>query len=394
MKKLVTNIVLISLLVIVIVPQTGCKGETEETEPVPSESNRWLESLNVIPENEVTVKGVYIQNLDYLKECQENNPQVTEQYAVVRLSVASGSGLFRHYFNLTDPEADVEGEYRNSLGFTFDNVGQMIDSGQDPHVYQAYRGDFDKNSIDNAVKTGPLNELLEIVPYGDFSYYRWGEDDNFDLERRSNVRPLGRGHRLALADDFVFWTVWDAGIEDMIDSYSGNTGSLADIEEYKLLAEGLSKFRVFSAYFTGDTNSYSELKAYLEQYKDFLPFRPGQQERLDEAIEDVPLLKPYLAYATGAGLDKNGYYLVVVLVNPDNNTAATNASLMKERINKTENVWQGKSWLEWITDTQIENEGRLTIAKLYGPACEFWPDRFRNLNLSAGGTFEPLVLHE
>jgi len=44
------------------------------------------------------------------------------------------------------------------------------------------------------------------------------------------------------------------------------------------------------------------------------------------------LLQPYQAFATGAGLDKDGYFLAIVLVNPDEDTAANNVSLLEKRI--------------------------------------------------------------
>jgi hypothetical protein len=211
---------------------------------------------------------------------------------------------------------------------------------------------------------------------------------------RSNVRPAGKGHRLAVQGDFVFWTEWTEGIERMIDCYSRRLNSLADIEEYQHIAEGLSRLDVFNAYLTGNTNSYDELKSYLEELGVYFRARPEREERMIAAIEDVPLLKPYLAYAIGAGLDENGFYLAVVLVNSDNSLAKTNADLLKQRIEKTENVWQGKSWTEWFTNVRIESEGRLVLAKLYGSFCEYWSDRFNNLDVSAGGSFEPLLLHE
>jgi len=394
MKKLVAITTLILLMVAAVLPQTGCKGETEETEPAPSESNRWLELLRVLPKNEVTLKGSYLQDFAYLDEKKQQYPQITKEYAVSHGSVISRSSLFSNYYNLTDPDADVEGEYKNTLGFTLDNVGQMISSGEDPHVYEAYHGNFNKADIDNAVKTGPLNDLLEIVQYGDSEFYSWGGDDEFDLDRRSNVRPLGRGHRLALVDDFIFWMVWTDGIEDMIDSYSDKIDSLADIEEYQLMAEELAALDVFHAYFSMDTNSYSDMTDWLEQSGDMFPIRPEQQERLEEAIYDTALLKPYKAFATGAGLDKDGYYLAIVLLNPDEDTAANNASLLEKRINETENVWQGNSWLDWIDDMQIESKGRLTTAKMYGAICEFWWQRFEYLDPRVGGVYEPLLLHE
>ena len=391
MKKLITVIALVLLLVVMLISQTGCNGDTEGAEPVASESNRWLELLNVLPENEVTLKGAYLQDFSYLMDKVERHPEITDRYGVSHISVGSTSSLFSRY-NFMDTE--IVDEYKNTLGFTLDNVEQMISSGETPQAYEAYRGIFSKVDIDNAVKTGPLNDLLEIVQYGDFEFYSWGEDNEINLSIRSSVRPLGRGHRLALVDDFIFWMVWTDGIEDMLDSYSDKIDSLADIEEYQLMARELAVLDVFHAYFSTDTNSYSDMTDWLEQSGDMFPIRAEQQERLEESINDTALLKPYQAFATGAGLDKDSYFLAIVLMNPDKDTAANNASLLKKRIRETQNVWQGNSWLDWIDDMQIESKGRLTTAKLYGAICEFWWQRFEYFDLRVGGVYEPLLLHE
>ncbi|OGN88301.1 MAG: hypothetical protein A2158_00740 [Chloroflexi bacterium RBG_13_46_14] len=270
MKKLITTGILLILSAALLLPVAGCGEETngleqpEETEPVASESNRWVELLNVIPENDTTVNAVYMQDIAYLHERQTEFPDA-EPYAVMRLSMTGSSGLFRHYFDMTDPEADVPGEYRETIGFTLEEVGQMITSGIQPYIYEAYRGNFDEKVIDNAVKTGPRSDELEIIEYGDMEYYRWGEDNAANLNERTHVRPLGKGHRLALPGDFAFWVTWDEGIETMIDCYNDTVGSLADIDEYKLMAEGLSILDAFSGYMTTDTNSYDEVKDYLER---------------------------------------------------------------------------------------------------------------------------------
>ena len=399
MKKLRTLGITLILSVALLLPVAGCVRETKETKPDVSELNRWLELLNVIPErNETfrdvqidTTSGVYIQDMAYLEEKHTEFPDA-EPYAVSRLSIIGRSGLFSHYFDMTDSEADIEGEYRETIGFTFDDVDQMVSSGTQPYIYEVYRGWFDKAEIDTAVKTGTRSEDLEVIQYGGMEYYRWGEDNAANLSARTHVRPLGRGHRLVLPGNFAFWTVWDEGIETMIDCYNDTTGSLADIDEFKLMAEGLIILDAFSGYMTTDTNSYDEVKEYLR--REGVPEREGHDERFDLYLEEVSLLKPYNALATGAGLDGDGYYLAIVLVNPDSRTAEKNASLLEERIGHTMDIWQGRLWSEMATGVTVESRDRLTLAKLYGAPSEFWPDRFGSLDVVGTGAFEPLLVHE
>ena len=399
MKKLLTLGITLILSAVLLLPVIGCNGDNGETGPVTSENNRWLELLNVIPErNETfrgvqinTANGVYIKDMAYLHERQAAFPGI-QQYAVVRLSLAGSSGLFSRYYDMTDPEADIEGEYRETIGFTYDDVDQMVSSGTQPYIYEAYRGGFDKAEIDTAVKTGTRSEELQIIEYGGMEYYRWGEDNTANLSARTHVRPLGRGHRLALPGDFAFWTVWDEGVEIMIDCYNDTTGSLADIDEFKLMAEGLSILDAFSAALTSDTISYDDTQAYLDS--EGLLEHEGHDERFNLSLKEVPLLKPYDALATGAGLDSNGYYLAIVLVNHNGATAKRNASLLEERINKTRHVWRDELWSEMATKVTIESQDNLTLAKLYGAPSEFWSDRFLNWEVAGIGAFDPLLVHE
>ncbi|MFC1946380.1 hypothetical protein ACFLXY_00515 [Chloroflexota bacterium] len=398
MKKTIITGIVLMLSTALLLSMVGCNGEPESTGDA-SRKSAWLEFLNVIPERNETYRGVYIdttravyiQDNGYLHERQAEFPNA-EPYAVSRLSVTGSSGLFSHYFDMTDPEADIEGEYRETIGFTFDDVDQMVSSGTQPYIYEAYRGRFDKDEIDAAVKTGTRSEDLEVVQYGGMEYYRWGEDNAANLSERTHVRPLGRGHRLALPGDFAFWTVWDEGIEAMIDCYNETVDSLVDIDEYTFMAEGLSILDAFSAAMTIDTNSYKEAKDYVN--REGLPEREGHDERFELYLEEVSLLKPYNALATGAGLDSDGYYLAIVLVNPDSSTAEENASLLEERIQNTRDIWQGRLWSEMATGVTVESRDRLTLAKLYGVPSEFWPDRFGSLDVVGGGAFEPLLVHE
>jgi len=399
MKKLLTMRIMLIILTVLMLPLAGCSGANKETEPLSSETVRWLELLNVIPEtNEIvgrvnvdTTRAVYVQDMAYLRERQAEFPD-TEPYAVMRLSLAGSSGLFSHHYDMTDPEADISEEYRNTIGFTFDDVDQMVSSGTQPYIYEAYRGRYDKAEVDAAVKTGPRSAELELIEYGGMEYYRWGEDNAANLSARTHVRPLGRGHRLALPGDFAFWTVWDEGVETMIDCYNDMTRSLADLDEFKLMAEGLVTLDAFSAAMTSDTISYDDTQAYLDS--EGLPECEGHDERFNLSLNEIPLLKPYDALATGAGLDSNGYYLAIILVNHNGATAKRNTSLLEERINKTRHVWRDELWSEMATKFTIESQDNLTLAKLYGAPSEFWPDRFLNWEVAGIGAFDPLLVHE
>lgn len=380
MKKLIGTIALILLLATVVLLPAGCTQETEKTEITPSESNRWLELLRVLPENENTIKAAYLSDWAYSAEkMPEAEYAVGHSIPLFQRVVPIGPG----------------GELKENLGFSGDEITSVIYAGALPvNYYQAVRGDFNREDVDNAAKTGPMNEMLEleVITYKRHDFYSWGEDFEINLAMRSNIRPLGRGHRLALVNDFIFWVLWTDGIKEMIDSYEDNIASLADNEDYWLLAGALEELDTVTAFFSAESHSLSHFNEIYNQEK-IEELSPEIRERfVTERDRDIRL-KPYRALATGAGKDGEGYYLAIALANPDEATARDNAKLLEQRINEAKMVWgpqAGQKWADLIENAVFESNGRLTLAKLYGQVVEFW-DFFEILGR---GQYEPLLMHE
>ena len=366
---------LVLLLIVTLMSQPSCGTETEIT---PSESNRWLELLNILPANENTLKATYLQDNSYMLE-----------------KMPQGEYPIGHNFPLfgSSPGSYSDEEWKATLGFVADDVDQTIYAGTPPiNFYEALRGRFSPEDVDTAARTGPMNEMLEVVSYGGHEFYRWGGDNEINLSMRSNVRPLGRGHRLALLDDFILWIKWTDGIKEMIDSYEDNIESLADNDVYQLLAGGLEELDTVTAFFSSEPQSESHFKETHQEQIEQLS--PEIKERLLVELESDVKLKPYLALATGAGRGDKGYYLAVVLANPDENTARENVKLLEQRINQAGIVWgstAGEMWSKYIERIEVESSGRLTLARLYGAVVEYW-DSFEMYN--TWGLYEPLLIHE
>jgi hypothetical protein len=126
----------------------------------------------------------------------------------------------------------------------------------------------------------------------------------------------------------------------------------------------------------------------LEQLK------PDIKERLLGEIEREPLLKPYQALATGAGIDKKDFYLTIVLLNPDEETARQNQTRLEQRIKKANIVWgsaDGEKRLDYTESMDISSKGMFTRSKLYGAVADY-RDRFEMLG--GKGPYEPLLMHE
>ena len=384
MKKVITITTLALLLATTLIWQSGCGKETE----VPtSESNRWLELLSALPENEITLKAAFLQDNAYLEEKRQQYPQISAEYAIIRNHpLLSGSS----------PGAYSDEEWKETLGFVSADIDQRIYAGELPlDYYEAVRGRFSRDDVDNAARTGPGNDMLEVVSYQGHEFYSWGGDNDINMSMRSNVRQLGRGFRLALVDDFIFWVRWTDGMKEMIDSYEDNVKSLADNEDYKLLAGALEELDTVTALFSAESQSRSYVSEIYQQIIE----DPDNNERRQVLVEEIKRelrLKPYQAFATGAGIDKDGYYLAIALLNPSEEVARENATLLEQRINQSKiaMAWHSQSgdkWSDLIESMEIESKGRLTLARLYGAVVECWV----NFNvMGMMGPYEPLLIHE
>jgi hypothetical protein len=382
LKKLHIILTFLILIVGTITLQVGCDKHEETAGNTLSapESNRWLKLLKVLPENENTIKSAYLSDLD-------NEAEITSDSSY---NIGYNIPLFG-----TSPSKYSDEEWKATLGFTKDHVDQTIYSGALPvDYYQAVRGRFSREDVDNAARTGPGNEDVKIISYAGQELYSWGEDRDINISRRSNVRPLGQGYRLVLVDDFAFWVIWTDGIKEMIDACEGSRPSLADNKDYQLLAVKLQELDTVNAFFSAESHSlshYYEVSGLFPREKQENEPDTLMQKRLYEALEYEFLLKPYSALATGAGKDEKGYYMVIVLVNEDKATARENAGLLEQRINNLKLVYpEDLSWKDIIDNMEIGNDGRLTIAKLYGKVITYW-DQFEILGVMP---YQPLLVSE
>jgi len=363
------------LMLAAIVLPAGCSKEKET--PL-QESNRWLLLLGVLPANENTLKGAYLQDLAYLEE--KTDPLSSLWYPITINMPLFGSS----------PNAYTDEEWKQTLGFIQADVDQTIYAGALPmSYYEAVHGRFSRDDVGSAARTGAGNDMLEVISYQGHEFYSWGTDTDINMSMRSNVRPLGRGYRLALVDDFIFWVRWTDGMKEMIDSYEGNIESLADTEDYRSLAEALEELDVCCAFFSSESQSQSRVK---EVYKDIVD-DPANNERRQTLVEEIQrplLLRQYQAFATGAGIDDKGYFMAIVLVNASEAVARDNAALLEQRISEAKNVAGIRAWSDLIQSMEIESKGRLTTARLYGGACTYWG----NFEVLGAGPYEPLLLHE
>ncbi len=88
----------------------------------------------------------------------------------------------------------------------------------------------------------------------------------------------------------------------------------------------------------------------------------------------VPWLRPYEAFATGAGKDENGHYMALVLVHAHDASAEENVGLLRRIIEEEGSVLYDILWSDYINveRSEIHAAGRVLRAKLRGRFASQW----------------------
>ena len=83
-------------------------------------------------------------------------------------------------------------EWKAEFGFTIADLDRDLIAGTPPEVTLLFEGSFDPAAIEAVLQADPVwGPKLEVVDFGDGSYFRWGGDFEMDAEDISAARPLG-----------------------------------------------------------------------------------------------------------------------------------------------------------------------------------------------------------
>ncbi len=232
---------------------------------------------------------------------------------------------------LADSAPELE-SLRAELGFDPTLVSTAAAAGRAPSLYQAMTGDFSASAIEDAVRTDPAwSALLEEGEHSGVAYYSWGNDFQIDVTRVTGVRKLGQGGRLALDDGCLYWAVWTAGIEGMIDAGAGLVPSLADREPLRRVAEALEDAGVYSAILTDDP-----------------------------LLEDAAVSGPTLGI--GGGRDEAGAFWVMVAIHDDAASAEEAAAAVRAILGGGTLLSTGQPWSERVASFEVTVEGDMLVA--------------------------------
>ncbi len=249
---------------------------------------------------------------------------------------------------------------RETLGFNLANVDQEVWLFTRNQVHVLV-GRFDGGAIDSALHNDQAyGPSLREETHAGINYYSWPEGDPLDSLNLGLDPPFLWSHALAFDGNAVYWSEAPL-MPSMIDTFRDVQPSLADVERYRLLAEGLNRFDRYATVIA-DSRVPLSLAAAISA-------GVGTSEAIVEGIKsslkEKPLLLPYEAQATGVGQDEKGIYMVVVAVHGDAATASENVERLRARVGSGAINYAGQSWQSIISDLEVSSEGPLLLAKFY-----------------------------
>lgn len=246
------------------------------------------------------------------------------------------------------------------VGYNFTDIDAEIQFGAPPANGVAAIGSFDPEATRDALTNqdewpSSIKEAYTTEEYQGITIHSWG--DGFKIDLRTVLTPphvdeLGRARPLAISEKYLFFAARVPTVKSMIDSSQGKTESLADVPEFASVAKGLSDLNAYTA-IVGDESLAN-----------------GDPEHV--ALYQGPRLKKFELFGSGLGRDEKGIYVALVLIHDTHTDASANIPLLKQRIAEGTSIYTNQSWSDMITDTQIDAEGNVLLAKLYTESSGLW----------------------
>ena len=214
--------------------------------------------------------------------------------------------------------------------------------------------------------------------YKGVPYYSWSEAGNSNLAfAPPSFDNLGRGGHIAVTDRFALRAQTNNDMRLLVDTIQDKHRSLADLKEFQLVASGMAQLKSYTMFLSSLTFSLDEYTVENGQ-------KPSKRQA--EKWSQPVLLRPYLAYGTGAGIDAEGPYMALVLVHGNSGNAEENVTLLRRRINEGVSIVYEEPWAEQIDEVSITANGPILSAMLRGKIAKspmLWAI-----------TNENLILHE
>lgn len=285
-------------------------------------------------------------------------------------------------------------EFNTRPYFGFDrrdmNQVAVAGDGNQPVTVEVYMGEFDPDLT--ASLLAECDECVEAdqPEYNGISYYAWGDNATGRLKDRfapPAFDAIGRGGKMMVQDDRVLRTLSNGGMENAIDTISGNQSSLAEVEDHALAARGLAALDAFTALATRDRFDVDSVLDALCEGGD--PSCPQGEDAVRHDLTGSPLLLPFSLVASGHGSTGDDWYVTLVLVHDDEATAEANVDRLLDRVREGTMPRGERDWVDIYERVEVGVDGRVLMAKLYPP-----PDTAWDLVVIQLPWARPLVVHE
>jgi hypothetical protein len=229
-------------------------------------------------------------------------------------------------------------QLRGELGFSYDQVDQVITAGPPPRNIYLAVGRFDAAQIAETLEADPTwGPRLEVKTHRGVDYYSWG-DDYAIVGDPSPARPLGRGGRLVVGDDWLSWSFGDEQAEATIDAALDPTRSLATVNWLRTATEA------------ADTADLTQFSALAE---------PDEETFTTEILADpdLPPIDAPRGSSGGQNRSSDGGVSQFVFLYPTEAAAAANLEAFEE-------TWV---WIDPQPPAEIRRQGPALIATVTSP---------------------------
>ncbi len=265
------------------------------------------------------------------------------------------------------------------LAFDARNLDQSISAGVPPGGIDLEQGRFDPQAAERALEACSECSPFTREEHKGVTYYAWGEDGLIQEPDMQWAPPafdrLGRGGRIAVFEEYLVRANTSVEIRSIIDAMLNETSSLANVEEFRLLAAAMSELGAYVMMLSDDVEAHTVDGLARQSLGDSAPQSDldAFKEKIGEAVGDE-FLRSYVAYATGAGLDEGGAYTALALVHADPAIAEENVERLRMSIETGMSLYYGQPWTDSIDvgASEFSSKGRVLLAKLRGDFFVNW----------------------
>ena len=378
---------------------TSRTANASSAPPSVSLPSRYLELLGTIPDSPETRRGVWITDYSKVRETfglvltgpdDEDLQKMLSDFREGRRDSRPfvKSMAFLGPLNIYFREVNQNLRY---VALDHSDMDQSIVTVIPPDVKEVVMGHFDQQRTHDALMSCFECPPADIEEHRGVQFYSWGAD--FAASPRLSFQPpmfdhIGRGGRIAVLDSLVFRTISTEAMKSVIETSQNEVSSLADVQVFRLLADGMSSLEAYNMLLSEDVDLWSA----VAHFREYNYLYPQYDHHGDPLAGTGPWLSPFEAYALGVGADESGNFMALVLLHANGDDAAKNVGLLRRVIEEEDSVLNESSWSEIIDleRSEILADGRVLLAKVRAANPR---DSLRIL----GGLYDSadsLILHE